>query len=602
MSSDLAIRLDGVGKMYKLFSSRSDNLLDALGLGRALPWHRVAYKELWALRGVGLQLGRGERMGIIGRNGAGKSTLLKLITGNLAPTEGTVDVNGQVQALLEAGAGFHPDFTGYENIRAALLYQGLRESEIAEAEADIAEFTELGDFLSQPFKTYSTGMQARLAFATATVLRPQILIIDEILGAGDAYFIGKSTERMRQLVGSGASILLVSHAMGQITQICERALWLDRGEVVMMGESLEVVKSYEQYIRQLEDRRLQAKNKKRRVGVTSSIELEQPAASVVLRFVLDGTAAGSCDISEVKLSSPGDAGERVRVGAPQDANPMHPGFVVLDGSDWSPPQDSTEGFFRRLVKQRGGTAAAGLVAINIPALEENEDWELAVDYRLTDDASLGVELWLGEKAVTLGSLAPGSGWREQRFPLRVGHELPRPSSESVAAPMRASGSAAKAVVSGERSKLYRWPGEGSFKITGVDLLDRLGRPAAVFEAESLLRLEIHFEVVTSGRYELLPVAVIYRLDGLNVSSQIGDWLSDEFEQGRPYRASLTLDPLNLGNGNYVISVALYKTFDPELNRPPVVYDWIDRSIEFQVVGTPPAITSVFLHPSRWTIE
>jgi lipopolysaccharide transport system ATP-binding protein len=585
------VRLTGVGKMYKLFSSRTDNLLDALGFARLVPFHRVEHREFWALRGIDLELGAARRVGIIGRNGAGKSTLLKLITGNLAPTEGAVEVNGQVQALLDAGAGFHPEFTGYENIRAALIYQGLTEGEIAEAEADIAEFTELGQFLGQPFKTYSAGMQARLAFATATVLKPEILIIDEILGAGDAYFIGKSTERMYQLVESGASILLVSHAMSQITQMCETAIWLDRGQIVMSGDSLEVVKSYEQYIRELEDRRLRAKNRKRQAGVTTSIELEQPAASVVVRFVLNGTTSGSCDIGAIRLSSPSDAGETVRVGAPQDADPTHSGFVVLEGSDWSPPLDSTNGFFRRLVKHEGIAAAAGLVAFNILALNEDEEWELAVDYRLSDDATLDVELWLGENAVKLGSLPSASGWREQRFPLRVGTELPRPQAGAEAGTLAA-----------EKSKLYRWPGEGSLQITRVALLDRAGQPAAVFEADSLLRLEIGFEAAASGTYRLLPAAVIYRIDGLNVSSQMGDWLTKRFEQGRSYRAALTLDPLNLGNGNYVISVALYKTFDPDLNHPPVVYDWFDRSVEFQVVGTPPAITSVFIHPSQWTVE
>ena len=264
-----AIRLSNVGKMYKIFPEKIDGLLDglndSLGIYRWLPFRKANYKEFWALRGIFLDLKAGSRIGIIGRNGAGKSTLLKLITGNLAATEGTIEVNGQIQALLESGAGFHPEFTGYENIKASLTYQGLTNSEIEEAIVDIAYFTELGNFLQQPFKTYSTGMQARLTFATATAIKPKILIIDEILGAGDAYFFGKSQERMHQLVEeSGASVLLVSHALDQITRFCEEAIWIERGKVVKRGPSFEIVDSYIAFTQILEERRLKAKNMKER--------------------------------------------------------------------------------------------------------------------------------------------------------------------------------------------------------------------------------------------------------------------------------------------------------------------------------------------------
>ena len=178
------LRLEGVGKMYKMYSKRLDSYLDAANLGWLLPWRRLDYDEFWALRDVDLEVDSGTRLGIIGRNGAGKTTLLKLLTQNVAPTEGTIEVKGQVQALLEAGAGFHPEFTGYENIRASLTYQGMAPDQIEEAIKDIQTFTELGQFLAQPFKTYSAGMKSRLTFATATVLNPDILIVDEILGAG----------------------------------------------------------------------------------------------------------------------------------------------------------------------------------------------------------------------------------------------------------------------------------------------------------------------------------------------------------------------------------------------------------------------------------
>jgi len=204
--SDVAIRFEQVGKMYKVFGSKLDTALDALNLPSFRRDSR--YREFWALRDIDLELPRGGRLGIIGRNGAGKTTLLKLVTGNVSPSEGRVTVDGEVQALLEIGGGLHPEFTGRENIRASLGYYGLSRSEVEEAEREIAEFTELGRFLDQPFKAYSQGMQARLSFAIATTVQPEILIVDEILGAGDAYFFTRSTARMSQLIESGAGVLL----------------------------------------------------------------------------------------------------------------------------------------------------------------------------------------------------------------------------------------------------------------------------------------------------------------------------------------------------------------------------------------------------------
>src|SRR5262249_17015004 len=170
------------------------------------------------------------------------------LTGNLPPTEGDLVVNGRVHALLEAGGGFHPEFTGRENVTISLTYQGLGRGEIEEALADIAEFTELGPVLDHSYGTYSAGMQARPRFAAATAIRrPTILIIDEVLGAGDAYFLGKCAERMQSLVESGATILLVSHAMEQILRICDDAVWIERGRVVERGSALEIVKGYQQF-------------------------------------------------------------------------------------------------------------------------------------------------------------------------------------------------------------------------------------------------------------------------------------------------------------------------------------------------------------------
>ena len=251
--SDFAVRMKGVGKRYKIFRHRRDHLLDAFGLSRIVPGSGGSYRDFWALRSIDLELPKGHRIGIIGRNGAGKTTLLKLITGNLPPTEGTVEVSGNVHALLDVGGGFHPEFTGRENVRAALTYQGLDTKDIREAEEEIAKFTDLGQFFDQPFKMYSLGMQARLTFASATAFVPDVLIVDEVLGAGDAAFYRRSIERMRELMNTGASVLLVSHALQQIQRFCDETVWLEHGKIVMRGPTQEVVRAYEKFTRELDE-------------------------------------------------------------------------------------------------------------------------------------------------------------------------------------------------------------------------------------------------------------------------------------------------------------------------------------------------------------
>ncbi|MCW5692481.1 MAG: ATP-binding cassette domain-containing protein [Pseudolabrys sp.] len=247
-SSDLAIQLEGVSKVYKLHGSQRDQLIEVLGLQRYGLRPRSPAKQFSALSSISLAVRKGQRLGIVGRNGSGKTTLLKLICGNFAPSAGEITVSGRVQALMSVGIGFHPDFTGRENVEASLHYNGLKRQEHKEALAGIIDFCELGEFIDQPFKTYSLGMQARLMFATATAVEPEILIVDEVLGAGDAYFVAKSKKRVDRLISGGCTMLLVSHSMGQILELCDKVIWLDQGRVRMEGEPLEVVKCYEEYL------------------------------------------------------------------------------------------------------------------------------------------------------------------------------------------------------------------------------------------------------------------------------------------------------------------------------------------------------------------
>lgn len=236
-----AINARDVSKSYKLFSNRKQRILDALGV-------RISVPTYVALRNFNLKIATGERVGVVGRNGAGKSTLLKMIGGFISPTSGSLDIAGSVQVLMHVGLGFHPDFTGRENIRASILYNGLPPGARSQAEKEIIEFVELDMFLDQPLRTYSLGMRSRLQFACATAMMPEILVIDEVLAVGDTYFLARCRRRMQQLTANGCTLLLASHSVQQINDFCERAIWIDQGTLRMDGSAASVTAAYQDFM------------------------------------------------------------------------------------------------------------------------------------------------------------------------------------------------------------------------------------------------------------------------------------------------------------------------------------------------------------------
>jgi ABC-type polysaccharide/polyol phosphate transport system ATPase subunit len=446
MSDDFAIRFEHVGKMYKVFGSKLDTALDALNL----PIRRSGgrYREFWALRDINLELPREGRLGIIGRNGAGKTTLLKLVTGNVNPSEGSVTVNGEVQALLETGGGLHPEFTGRENIRASLGYFGLSRAEIDEAELEIADFTELGRFLDQPFKAYSQGMQARLSFAIATTVQPEILIVDEILGAGDAYFFTRSTARMSELIESGAGVLLVSHALDQVARFCERTIWLERGRIAMDGPTDEVVKAYERFIRELEDRRLRAKNEKAAMPRYDAFDRESFTDAVEGSISADG---GSMDLARLTLWRDGAPEGEIDVGGAQDADTSGAGGLLLEDGGWEPAQADGSGHFRTV------TDGAGRFRFNLWFLYPRSRYELEVVYRVRD-AQVSIQLDGAGDSASVVPLPAVDEWTTHRFEL--------PSRETQVDPAE--------------ERLSRWPGVEGLSIRRVQTVGENDVERAVF--------------------------------------------------------------------------------------------------------------------------
>lgn len=240
---DIAIAVNNVQKIYKLYDKPSDRMKEAFGLGR-----KKAHKLHYALNGVSLNIYKGETVGIIGTNGSGKSTILKIITGVLNPTAGEVKVNGRISALLELGAGFNMEYNGIENVYLNGTMMGFSEKEIDAKLPEILEFADIGDYVKQPVKTYSSGMFVRLAFAVAINIEPEILIVDEALSVGDVFFQAKCYHKFEEFKAMGKTIVFVSHDLSSISKYCDRVFLLNKGNLLGEGSPKEMIDAYKRVL------------------------------------------------------------------------------------------------------------------------------------------------------------------------------------------------------------------------------------------------------------------------------------------------------------------------------------------------------------------
>lgn len=251
MNSRPVLEVTNIGKAYRDYGSELWRILSWFGL-RFKPVH-----ETWTLQNISFSIAAGEAIGVVGQNGAGKSTLLKIITGTLKPSTGSVTVRGKIAAILELGMGFHPDLTGRQNAYHSAGLMGYTSAQIDAVIDEIEAFAEVGEYFDQPVRTYSSGMQMRVAFATVTAYRPEILIVDEAMSVGDAYFQHKSFDRIRQFQTAGTTLLLVSHDRSAIQAICDRAILLDQGKVIRDGEPEEVMDFYNALIADKENSKIE---------------------------------------------------------------------------------------------------------------------------------------------------------------------------------------------------------------------------------------------------------------------------------------------------------------------------------------------------------
>ena len=236
-----AVEVERLSKVYRVYATPWDRLFELVS-------RRPRHREFPALSDVGFTIPRGEGLAVVGENGAGKSTLLKILAGITAPTSGSFRVQGKIASILELGSGFHPDFTGRQNIVLNAAMLGLSEEDLRRKMPDIIGFSELGDFIDQPVKTYSTGMAMRLGFSIATQVEPDVLIIDEALSVGDGYFQKKCMDRLLRFVEGGGTLLFCSHAMYYVSSFCQRAVWMRNGRMEALGPAADVIREYENYL------------------------------------------------------------------------------------------------------------------------------------------------------------------------------------------------------------------------------------------------------------------------------------------------------------------------------------------------------------------
>ena len=399
-SNESVIRARELRKVYRLYAGQSYKFLDMFGLLRR---NGGAYTEHAALDGVNLDVHRGEKVAFIGRNGAGKSTLLKLVTRVIEPTSGTIDVRGKVHALLQIGTGFHPDFTGRENVYAYLAQLGITGREADRQFDEILEFAELEEYIGQPVKTYSTGMAVRLMFSTATAITPELLVLDEVLGVGDAYFAQKSYERMRELCeGAGTTLLLVTHDVYAASRLCDRIVWIDRGRILMDGEGPLVIKAYEDSIRQQEEHRLRLKKRQRLKDLARD-------RRTVAHLLFEIRPLGGKPLAQPVYFSriAAAVGGRTVAAVPLDANAFSDAsgsHLQKDASCWGDPV-TWNGRPSRPMLNYGGSfhKVAGVLELPVAELEDPAAVQVEFDYGADSEAQLTAQCFWDQRALALGS-------------------------------------------------------------------------------------------------------------------------------------------------------------------------------------------------------
>lgn len=595
MYDDNAITISGVSKKFKSYKSPRDRVLDLLGLGFLT---KARQQEFWALKDINFQIKKGSKVALIGRNGAGKSTLLKTIAGTLKPTLGEVNVNGQVTALMELGTGFHPEFSGKDNIFASLSYMGVVGAEAQEKYHEIVDFSELEEFIHVPVKNYSAGMYARLAFATSTSIAPDILIIDEVLGAGDAYFVNKSMERMKKLTEGGTTVLFVSHDIASVQKLCTEAVWIERGRVVQQGPILEVSAEYLESIRRQEEKRLKARNIRLKQNNFKSLEEGLHDRLVYFHFTVEeGAPRESHPISKVSLLQGDKLIDSLHIGGGVDTSTDHDLFLLVDRQsiNWSDPKQD-KGVAFRSFEDVGGQFQHALFAAKIPEFEDLSDMRLEITYQDSSTEKVFVEYYDGEKYIRIAQLAGTKDNQWKTLQCRVGQDENEINDELALKSLKY-----ESLISAreDNPRIY---GSGEVIIVSVQFMNEAGEETPLFTSAEGKTIRISY-FSRKRIYDPVFVVAYYLLDGTCLTQLISK--RDGFDVGHiegEGHVDIRFSPLLLGRGKYLVSVAIFKEVNLIDNVEPPAYDLHDKMYEVAVVQ-PFAINAelgLVNHPVSWS--
>lgn len=567
--SNFVIKIESLTKTYKRFSSTWWKVLATFGF----PVPARTYNSFTALKEVGFSIKKGERVALVGRNGAGKSTLLKIISGQLSSSSGSVHIDGTVQALTELGTGFHPDFSGIENIKHSLALNGYTKNEVTKKIDEIVEFTELHDFIDRPVKEYSAGMYARLAFAVSAEVRSEILVIDEILGAGDAYFLSKCVERMKEIANSGATILFVSHDMSAVQMLCERAIWIQSGQVRMDADTLSVSKSYMAAVRDEEEKRLVAQ----KMNLSQKLYKTIDDKDLMFRFIVAKNTPASAP-ALVRGISFFDCSGKKTVFSAENVYTKGTSGVLFDQNkmNWRDVVFSENDAFREVGDFGGEFNHAPFFVANI---DSSQSLDASLSILPSKNTPFTLEVFNNETQdyqplLSILSSECGDELVELNFLVDLTHsvvheeDIDKSNLEQIAL---------------EGQDIY---GSKEVSISNFYFFDedKIARYTLISGKEVIARIELSaFEAVFN------PVAVIaiYKMDGTCATQLISR--RDEVEFGTvngKVIINCRISNLQLGPGDYICSVGLFKDLDLTSNLEPEAYCIHDRVYPLKVFSPP----------------
>lgn len=553
--SETAIEVANVSRVFRRYQHPRYRIMELFGL----PIPKSGYDEFQALADINLTVDRGERVALIGRNGAGKSTLLSIICGRLLPSSGDVRVNGRIQALMELGTGFHPDFTARENVIATLAMNGITGRKARGMVDEVIDFAELEDFQDQPVKTFSAGMYARLAFSASTAIEPDILIIDEVLGAGDAYFASKSAERMRRLtIDTGATVLFVSHDMSSVERLCERAIWIDHGRSIMEGSALQVSKAYYASVLKYEEERLSVRTQQAKKRIRNRAEMRS-AEEVEIAFRRDGSDGEAPAIARIVLREGEGELAVLDLGQTEQQEPTN----GLQLATWGEVA-TVDGLACRQLSPATADPAPS-ITLRIPEAVIEPRLEVLCRPGSTSSVQVVLKRRETEAETELGRIKGNAdaGWETVSF------------SEGVSRPGDVDGEGDSQDTADDR---WETP-EG--RILDIVPADAAGEEKFVFGLREPVYFRIDFESGAAlDRFWL--ALIIYDAKGNRVYFDALE--APAIEKGKGYKYLAGIPDFCLHQGDYVLSVDFLKEFSFQTVpgvRFPFIAHW-DRSVFFKV--------------------